>query len=168
MVIRRLEKTDNRSEFASGDDHLDRFFRQQARQAQDRHFSTTYIAEADGVIKGFATVVSSELAPTRLSEHARKKLPHGFLPVLRLARMAVATAYQRTGIGKLLLTHVFELAREQAERSGCVGVVVDAKPDAVSFYRPFGFEDIDLVEGELPSEEEPKPMFLEIGMIPHR
>jgi GNAT superfamily N-acetyltransferase len=167
VVIRRLERTDNRSEFASGNDHLDQFFQKQARQAQDRHQSATYVAvDDDGVIIGFATVVGAELMTARLPEQVRKKLPRYPLPVLRLARMAVARTHQAKGIGKRLLAHVFGLAHEQAERSGCVGVVVDAKPDAISFYKPFGFEELALLEGELPAESAPTPMYLEIGAIP--
>ena len=166
MVIRRLEKTDRRDEFSSGDSRLDDFFRKFARQHQDRHLSTTYVAVDDGVISGFVTVVGSELEPTKVSEEVRKRWPRGGVPVLRLARMAVAKEHQGKGIGKRLLAHVFMLAHEQADRSGCVGVVVDAKPDAVSFYKPYGFEELPLVEGKLPDESVPTPMYLEIGSIP--
>ena len=165
-MIRRLEKTDKRDEFASGDNRLDEFFRKFARQHQDRHLSTTYVADDDGVISGFVTVVASELEPTKVSEEVRKRWPRGGVPVLRLARMAVAKERQGKGIGKRLLAHVFMLAHEQADRAGCVGVVVDAKPDARSFYKLYGFEELPLVEGELPGESAPRPMYLEIGAIP--
>lgn len=166
-MIRRLEKTDKRNEFVSGDDRLDEFFRKYARQQQDRHLSTTYVADDDGVISGFVTVVGSELEPTKVSEEVRKRWPpRGGVPVLRLARMAVAKDRQRKGIGRRLLTHVFMLAHEQADRAGCVGVIVDAKPDAVSFYKPYGFEELHLIEGELPGGSAPTPMYLEIGSIP--
>jgi GNAT superfamily N-acetyltransferase len=165
-VIRRLEKTDKREAFTSGDDRLDEFFRKFARQHQDRHLSMTYVADDDGVISGFVTVVGSELEPTKVSEEVRKRWPRGGVPVLRLARMAVAKDRQGKGIGKRLLAHVFLLAHEQADRSGCVGVVVDAKPDAVSFYKLYGFEELRLVAGALPGESALTSMYLEIGAIP--
>jgi hypothetical protein len=43
---------------------------------------------------------------------------------------------------------------------------VDAKPDAVSFYKPYGFEELTLGEGALPGESASTPMYLEIGSIP--
>jgi GNAT superfamily N-acetyltransferase len=167
--IRRLEQADKRAEFASGNDHLDEFFRRFARQHQDRHLSATYVADDDGLIRGFATIVSAELAPTMISEQVRKRWPRGSVPVLRLARMAVAKHSQGKGVGKQLLAHVFALAHQQAERSGCLGVVVDAKPDAVSFYKLYGFEELVVVEGRLAGaggEAAPAPMYLEIGAIP--
>ena len=161
-----MEQTDKRNEFASGNDRLDEFFRKFARQHQDRHLSTTYVADDDGVISGFVTVVGSELEPTKVSEEVRKRWPRGGVPVFRLARMAVAKECQGKGIGKRLLAHVFMLAHEQADRSGCVGIVVDAKPDAISFYKPYGFEELPLIEGALPGESASTPLYLEIGSIP--
>lgn len=39
-----------------------------------------------------------------------------------------------------------ELAERMQADVGCVGVVVDAKPAAVGFYRNLGFEPIEVVE----------------------
>ena len=68
------------------------------------------------------------------------------------------------GIGKALLRQVLALAVEQRDRLGCVGVVTDAKPEAVSFYESLGFVPVDGVrEGLLHGE--PLPMFLAIDTI---
>jgi hypothetical protein len=42
-------------------------------------------------------------------------------------------------VDSILLRTVFALAHEMARTVGCLGVVVDAKPDAVSFYERLGF-----------------------------
>jgi catechol 2,3-dioxygenase-like lactoylglutathione lyase family enzyme len=49
---------------------------------------------------------------------------------------------------------------------GCVGIVVDAKPEAVDFYRRLGFEALEALAGALGDRPEPLPMFLELGAIP--
>ena len=49
---------------------------------------------------------------------------------------------------------------------GCIGVVVDAKPQAVTFYERYGFTALEVVQGHLGDRPEPLPMFLEIGAIP--
>jgi hypothetical protein len=49
---------------------------------------------------------------------------------------------------------------------GCVGVVVDAKPDAIGFYEKLGFVALDSLAGQLGDRPEPLPMFLELGAIP--
>ena len=53
-----------------------------------------------------------------------------------------------------------------ADDLGCVGVVVDAKPDAVAFYEKLGFVQLETRAGQLGDRPEPLPMFLEIGAIP--
>lgn len=67
--------------------------------------------------------------------------------------------------GESLLRYVFSLAHEMASRIGCVGVVVDAKSEAVPFYERFGFEALDVEAGRLGDRPVPMPMFLELGAI---
>lgn len=88
------------------------------------------------------------------------------VPILRLARLAVDRAVQGGGVGRLLLRHTFELAERMRDEFGCVGVLVDAKPDAVDFYRPYGFEEIQAVEGESQQRPRPVPMFLPLAAVP--
>jgi hypothetical protein len=53
-----------------------------------------------------------------------------------------------------------------AERFGCVGVVVDAQPEAIGFYARLGFFELVVEAGALLSRPEPRPMFLPIRSIP--
>lgn len=52
-----------------------------------------------------------------------------------------------------------------ADDVGCVGVVVDAKPEAVAFYDRLGFVPLEVVAGELDDRPQPLPMFLELGQL---
>jgi GNAT superfamily N-acetyltransferase len=86
------------------------------------------------------------------------------LPILRLARLGVDRTAQGSGIGRMLLRHVFELAVSQRDALGCVGVVTDAKPDAVAYYEKLGFVPLEGVrEGSLHGG--PTPMFLDVQII---
>jgi GNAT superfamily N-acetyltransferase len=81
--------------------------------------------------------------------------------VLRLARLGVDTRAQGLGLGKALLRHVITLALEQRDSLGCIGIVTDAKVEAVPFYEALGFISLGKIrEGLL--VEEPVPMFLAI------
>jgi len=53
-----------------------------------------------------------------------------------------------------------------ADDLGCVGVVVDAKSDAVGFYERLGFCALAHTKGGLGDRPEPLAMFLELGAIP--
>ena len=165
--IRPLRPEDDRQSFASGDTDLDRFFRKYAGQNQFRlHIGTTYVAVSGPDILGFITVAAASITIDDLPVRVRKRLPRYPLPALRIARVAVAQSARDQGIGKRLLRFALRLAQEMTERMGCVGVVVDAKADAVDFYERCGFESLDVIAGRLPHHPSPHPMFLPVGSIP--
>jgi GNAT superfamily N-acetyltransferase len=163
--IRRLAPHDDRSRFRSGNVDLDRFFLRYAGQNQFRHhIGATYIAvDSTGFIAGFATVSASKIAPAALLASKRKRLPKYPVPVLRLARLAVDESMTGKGIGSLLLRSVLVLARQMSGEMGCVGVLVDAKPEAVPFYKELGFLSLEGVAGQLGDRPLPLPMFLELS-----
>ena len=166
VEIRPLTQGDDRSGFRCGDAALDRFFRDYAGQNQFKlRLSVTYIAVVGQHILGFATVAVGSLERRELpDDQVRRRLPRYPLPILRLARLGVDEAAQGTGVGKQLLRHVFQLALQQRDTAGCVGVVTDAKPDAVTYYEKLGFVPLEGVrEGLLHGA--PLPMFLDIHAI---
>jgi GNAT superfamily N-acetyltransferase len=168
VSIRRLAPSDDRQDFHSGNHDLDRFFARYAGQNQFRHhIGVTYVAIADaGKIVGFATITASELMTRAIPEPLRKGLPAYPLPVLRVARLAVDQQAQGQGVAQSLLRAVFTLAHRMSEDMGCLGVAVDAKPEAVGFYRKLGFISLEVLAGELGERPQPLPMFLELGAIP--
>jgi GNAT superfamily N-acetyltransferase len=156
IEIRLLSKSDSRDRFRSGNDELDTFLRDYAGQSHFRHHvAVTHVAVIGQRIVGYATVTSGSLEPEGNSGRAHQK------PVLLLARMAIDSSLHRQGVGTALLGHVCRLAAEMAINIGCVGVVVDPKPDSVSFYYKYDFRAIST------STDSGKPprMFLPIKTI---
>ncbi len=166
MDIRALRQDDDREPFRSGDADLDRFFLKYAGQNQFRHhIGTTYIAVEDRRILGFATVSPGQIESEALSAATGRRLPKYPLPILRLARLAVDESCRGKGVGKELLAAVFELALRMASDYGCVGIAVDAKPDAVEFYTKFGFTPKTGVAGGMHVSPSPLPMWLSIAKL---
>jgi GNAT superfamily N-acetyltransferase len=166
IEIRPLSREDDRSGFSCGQADLDRYFEHYAGQNQFKlHLAVTYVAVVEGRVVGFAAAAASSLERANLpSDRLRRRLPGYPLPVLRLGRLGVDTRAQGLGIGKALLRYVLALAVEQRDRLGCVGVVTDAKPDAIRFYEDIGFEPLaNAREGLLVGD--PLPMFLGIDTI---
>ena len=161
MEIRALRESDDRSRFRSGDAALDAFFQKFAGQNQFRHhIGVTYVAvEADRIL-GFATVAPGEIEIEDLPAVRRKKLPRYPLPILRLGRLAVDDSAQGMGLGGELLRFVCGLAVRLEQEVGCVGVVVDAKPDAVAFYARYGFFALEVLEGASDARPVQTAMFL--------
>jgi GNAT superfamily N-acetyltransferase len=167
LAVRKLRPEDERAGFRSGNVDLDRFFHRFAGQNQFKHHvGTTYVAVEAGALLGFATVAASAIEAKAVTAKRPKGLPGYPLPVLRLARLAVDERSQGRGVGLLLLKAVFLLARKLAADFGCVGFVVDAKPEAVPFYERYGFSEFRVVAGELGERPAPRTLFLELGAIP--
>ena len=167
VQIRVLMPGDDRGQFSSGNPDLDRFLHRFAGQNQFRHhIGVTYIAVDGDEVLGFVTVSPSEVEIDAIPAERRRRLPRYPLPVLRVARLAVSAQAQGRGIGQALLRFALALARHIADEIGCVGVVVDAKADAVGFYRAYGFEPLVTVEGALLDCPAPTPMFLPLSAIP--
>lgn len=166
MEIRALRESDDREGFRSGDADLDRFLHKYAGQNQFRHhIGTTYVAIEENRIAGFATVAPGHLEVEDFPPRLRTKLPRYPLPILRLARLAVDQSMRGRGVGKTLLRFVLRLSLRMAADFGCTGVVVDAKPEAVSFYEQFGFAPLEVVEGQSQARPAATAMFLPLREI---
>jgi len=167
ILIRALAKSDNRKVFHCGNKELDHFFHRYAGQNQFRHhIGVTYVAidSEENNILGYATVATGSIEAGELPSG---QYPNNYqLPILRLGRLAVDKDEQGKGIAKKLLCYSLKLAINQKKTVGCVGVIVDAKPDTISFYEQYGFQKIeDIWEGQMKGYPEITPMFLSLKSI---
>jgi len=167
VEIRALRKTDQRENFRSGDEALDLYFRRYAGQNQFRHhLGVTYVAVEKERILGFATVSPGSLDAEELPS-GRRPPPYP-VPILRIARLAVDESARGRRLGEALLRFGIELAEQMREEFGCVGLLIDAKPDAIAFYERYGFQILRIVEGETQQKPTPTPMFLALASVPPR
>lgn len=167
IQIRPLQPSDDRKAFSCGQADLDTFFQRYAGQNQFRYnIGVTYVAVEEATICGYVTIATGSIEAESLLPSS--KLPRTYpLPILRLGRLAVDQRYQGQGVGKFLLQHVLLLALQQRDTVGCVGIVVDAKPEAIAFYQRYGFQHLgEVVEGQMSGYPAPTPMFLSIKSIP--
>jgi predicted N-acetyltransferase YhbS len=166
MEIRHLREDDDRSRFHSDAPDLDRFFWQFAGQNQFKHhIGVTYVAVDNRRILGYATIAAGHIEMDDLPTSERKRLPRYPLPVVRLARLAVDESARGQRVGEKLLRFVLILALRLAKDYGCIGVVVDAKPDAIDFYSRYGFIAADAVEGRSDARPQPVTMYLSLREI---
>jgi len=167
VEIRALAQTDRRDEFHSGDEALDLYFHRYAGQNQFRHhIGVTYVAVEESGILGFVTVCPASLDAEELP--SGRKLPPFPVPVLRIARLAVSASFQGRGVGKALLRFSVELAEHMRDEIGCVGLVVDAKPEAANFYSRFGFTSRETLQGGGAGFLRTTPMYISLGSVPRK
>lgn len=156
-AIRRLLVGDDTSSFRCGDPEYDLFLQRYAGQNQDRLFVGTTYAALDGPrVVGYVTVAVGQI------ERDEPRYP---LPVLRLARLAVDEAFQGRGLGRRLAAYAFAVALQVRAAAGCIGVVVDALPNRVSFYADLGFVELELTSGQSPIRPRPVAMFLPLASV---
>ncbi|MCA1779883.1 MAG: GNAT family N-acetyltransferase [Xanthomonadaceae bacterium] len=166
VEIRPLAPEDERDGFDSGVPPLDEFFRRYAGQNQFRHhIGVTHVAVEGGRILGYATICAGHIETERLHSSLRRRLPSYPLPILRIARLAVDRRARKKGIGGLLLKYALQIALRMHAEYGCVGVLLDAKPDAVGFYERHGFIALEVEGGALLPHPAPVVMFLPLSAL---
>ena len=139
----RIEKLrrDHRVEgFDCGKEPLNRFLIRFALQSQLSNSSQTYLAFSEDEVVGFYTLafgdVNYEDAPARL----RKGVARHLIPLMILARLAVASAWAGKRIGSGLLKDALVRTLAAAEIAGLRAFAVHAKDDeARAFYERFDF-----------------------------
>jgi GNAT superfamily N-acetyltransferase len=140
----RIEKLDRRhvvEAFDCGREPLNRFLSRYALQNQQAGPAQTYVALAGDLIVGYYTLVVGQVeyddAPQRLS----KGLARYPVPIMLLARLAIAVEWQGKGLGAGLLKDAMLRTLQAAEIAGIRAFAVHAKDDeAKAFYEHFDFE----------------------------
>ncbi len=141
--VEPLGKHHNRAAFACGEDSLDRYLRQQARQDAERFVAAVFVlldTETDR-ISGYYTLGSLAIEFAELSPELQRRLPrYPLLPAVLLGRLAVDVDYQRRGYGEVLLYDAMKRALTHTGQVASMAVIVDAIDDrARSFYERYGF-----------------------------
>ena len=152
--IELLAKSHDRDGFDCGSEPLNLFLKQTARQHAARGISRTFVLVEEGgsepkPILGFFSLNLCQIKSESLSAEEAKKLPRD-VSGIRLGRLAIARAYQRQGIGKVLLVAAMGKFIEIFNTAGGIGLFVDAKDhDAKRYYEKFGFVSLPSNELEL-------------------
>ncbi len=158
-----LSSEDAASDFRSGVEPLDKFFRTQAGQNQRKNVSRTWVLRRSAAeltlpeVLGFYTLTLGSVERETLPNAIGGKLPRYPVPVVIVGRLAVDERVRRKGVGERLLLDAHDRALVISAQGGAVGVIVDAKDAAaVAFYGHYGYE---LVE-ESGTETSARRMFL--------
>ena len=139
---RLLGGSDPVSGFDCGADELNRFIERYAYQSQQSQGARTYISLAEGgKLAGYYTLAYGSVEYDSVPERTRKGLARHDVPVMVLARLAVAREFQGEGLGKQLLRDALLRTLQAADIAGLRAVVVHAKDEAAKlFYQRFRFE----------------------------
>jgi len=126
--------------FDCGTEALNRFLIRNALQKPQANASQTYVLVTRGHIVGYHTLVVGQLTYAEAAERLKKGLARHAIPIMLLARLAVARDWQGQGIGSVLLKDALLRTLQAADIAGIRAFVVHAKDErARSFYQHFDF-----------------------------
>jgi GNAT superfamily N-acetyltransferase len=137
---RLIEDSDDVADFDCGEPALNDWLRRRARANQASGSSRTYlVCEGNRVVAYYALAagaVDLDAATGRL----RRNMPDP-TPVIVLGRLAIDKAWQKNGLGRVLVKDALLRVRHAADAIGVRGMLVHAlSPEAAAFYEAVGFE----------------------------
>lgn len=126
--------------FDSGVASLDDWLKRRAVQNQASGATRTFVAcDADRVVAYYA-LASSAVAPTAAPGRFRRNMPDP-IPVVVLARLAIARDHQGSGLGRALFQDAARRVIHAAESIGIRGMLVHAiSEEAKAFYIRLGLD----------------------------
>ncbi len=140
LRIEKLQRGHNVDSFDCGRDALNRFLIRYALQNQQSGASQTYVAMADEAVVGYYTLVVGQVEYSDAPERLTKGLVLHPVPIMLLARLAVATSWQGKRLGSGLLKDAMLRTLQAADIAGIRAFAVHAKDEAAkSFYEHFDF-----------------------------
>lgn len=138
--IEKLRRDHDVDLFDCGHGALNRFLIRYAFQNQQAEASQTYVALVGDAVVGFYTLVVAQVEYDNAPQRLGKGIAKHPIPLMLLARLAVATNSQGKGLGSGLLKDAMLRTLHAADIAGIRAIAVHAKDDdARAFYERFGF-----------------------------
>jgi GNAT superfamily N-acetyltransferase len=126
--------------FDSGVASLDDWLRRRALQNQASGATRTFVVNDSGRVVAYYALASSAVALAASPGRFRRNMPDP-IPVVVLARLAVARTHQSRGLGRALFQDCAKRVIHAAEAIGIRGLLVHAISDhAKAFYLGLGLD----------------------------
>lgn len=140
----------SRQGFDSGNPKLDEYLQRHLSQGLKKGIIQAYVAvDDDGRIWGYYTLSAAHILHEDLPDDFAKKLPRYPIPAALIGRMATDIKARESGmhLGSMLMIHAMKQTLKAGNALGVACIVVDAKPEAVDFYRRFAFLPLKKEDG---------------------
>lgn len=136
--------------FDCGNPALNDWLVHHARQAQASGSAKTFVAAAEGCVVGYFSLTVGQIDTLTAPDRLRKGMGQFPIPVVILARLAVARHAQGGGIGRGLLQDAVRRTLMIAEQAGIRALLTHPIDEsATRFYLRFGFIPSPLRERQL-------------------
>ena len=168
--IVRLSTEQELSDFDCGNEDLNDFLLNDAKDYQNSLIAVTYLVKHDEEVAAYFSLSNDKLSikdsdrsswrkVKRLFRHSKHR---GDYPAVKVGRLAVGRKYQDFDIGSRILDFV-KYAFTNMNRTGCAFVTVDALRGAVDFYSKNQFKILGPVQQE--SDTLTVPMYYNLSEL---
>lgn len=150
--IEKLRRDHPIDAFTCGQPDLDRYLLRFAHTNQQANAAQTYLALDAETVVGYYSLVVAEVAYADAPDRLTKGLARHPIPIMLLARLAVADTHGGRGLGAGLLKDAMRRTVQAADIAGIRAFAVHAKDESARrFYAHFGLR---------PSPTNPLHLFL--------
>lgn len=156
-----LNSDQDLNSFLCENQELQDFLKQDALVNQHNFLSVTRLVFYHGKLVGYFTLVNDVIRKKEVrTEDGEGDYHYTFYPALKIGRLATHSDYRRRGIGRYMLRCIFAFWFRLSRYVGCRIITVDAKPNAVGFYKRIGFREAIVSDT---SSQASIPMYIDIG-----
>ena len=125
-------------EFDRGEPSLNEWLVRRALKNQVAGATRTYVLREDATLVAYYALAAGAVSVKEASGRFRRNMPEP-IPVVVLARLAIATSHQGKGFGRALFQDAASRVLRAADVIGVRGLLVHALSDeAAAFYRKLG------------------------------
>ncbi len=140
LSLEKLSRAHEVEAFDCGKEALNRFIARHALTNQQANASQTYVACDAGRVVGYSTLVFGQVAFDDAPQRLGKGLARHPIPIMLLARLAIAVDRQGRGLGAGLIKDALARTLQAADIAGLRALAVHAKDnEARAFYERFDF-----------------------------
>lgn len=148
MKLVRLSADADLTGFDCGDEDLNNFLVEDAKNFLDKRIATSYILEDNGAIVAYFCLLNDKISRQDVTNSQWKRIKGAFperkqfgsYPAIKIGRFAVSIKYRGQNIGTDLMNLLKEMLDSNPNYSAFRYLTVDAYLSAVGFYQKNNFK----------------------------
>jgi GNAT superfamily N-acetyltransferase len=132
---RKLDSQDEVDEFNCGQPELDDWLKRFALVNQRAGMTTVFVTLSDSKVVGYYALATGGAERANAPDRVARGVPAHPIPVILLARLAVDSSAQKSGLGRALLRDALIRVEAAADEIGVRALLIHAKDDSArDFY----------------------------------
>ncbi|MCL6638347.1 MAG: GNAT family N-acetyltransferase [Firmicutes bacterium] len=141
VLLARLTEDEIRdlANFDCDDEEMNRFFRIEAFDEQERGMNTTILLYYRGELAAACSICCDAISLSK-QEKEEEGVPYAKVPAIKIARLGRDIKFKGLGFGRLLIDYVKSTAFDlNDETVGVRFLTLDAYPQKIGYYEALGF-----------------------------